>query len=145
MIDAMDDMLWAISPENDGMQKTVERMQEYIDALNSQQNSNIEMLVDEKVKRLRSDMQFRHEAYLLFKESIDGLAKAGAADCRIYAGLDKNTLLFTIQCKNNNCDMQQLNNLLHSQVMQKRLDTIKATLQTDIHKSNSILTLKVPV
>ncbi|MFT3679881.1 MAG: two-component regulator propeller domain-containing protein [Ferruginibacter sp.] len=145
MIDSMDDMLWAISPDNDSMQKTVERMQEYTDGLNNQVGSHFELLVDEKVKSLKLDMQFRHEAYLLFKESIQRLLKAGADDCKIYANMDKNILVFTIQCKNQSCNIQQLNNLLHSQVMQKRLDAIKAVMQTEIHKSHSIFTLKVPL
>ena len=46
MMIAMDDMLWSIEPENDNMQKTVARMQEYIDALNSRHAADVSMVVD---------------------------------------------------------------------------------------------------
>ncbi len=145
MIDAMDDMLWALAPENDSMEKTIERMQEYSSQLSQEYGANVEMLVDEKVKGLQLDMQFRHEAYLLFKESLQGLLKACAAHCRIHIALEKNFLVFVLQLKHECCDMQQLNNLLHSQVMQRRMEAIRARMQSDLHKSNSTLTIKVPL
>jgi hypothetical protein len=145
MIIAVDDMLWSIDPANDNMAKTVLRMREYIDALNNREDSGIEMLVDKNVEALKLDMQLRHEAFLLFKESISGLVKAGAKNCRIHVGLDKGTLLYTVQFSTDSCDMQQLNNLMHSQGMGKRIDTIKASLTVEMHKSNSLLLLKIPL
>ncbi len=145
MIIAMDDMLWSISPDNDSMEKTLWRMQEYIDALNSRHNTRIEMLVDDKVKSLNLDMQFRHEAFILFKESIKGLALACSGSSRIHLALEKSTLVYSIQFNNEECDMQQLYNLLQRQDMSKRLDNIKAKLNVELHKSNSLLELKVPV
>jgi len=145
MIIAMDDMLWSISPDNDSMQKTVERMQEYIDAFNQRHGAGIVMLVDEKVTVLKLDMQFRHEAFLLFKESIKGLLHAGATNCNIHVALEKYSLLYTVQFNNDNCDMQQLNNLLQRQDMAKRLKAIDADFNIELHKSNSLFELKVPL
>jgi signal transduction histidine kinase len=77
MIIAMDDMLWSIAPENDSMSKAVDRMSEYIDALNNRHGIKIEMQADEKLNSLKPDMQLRHEAFLLFKDSIKSLVDAG--------------------------------------------------------------------
>jgi ligand-binding sensor domain-containing protein len=145
MIQAMDDMMWSISPENDSMAKTILRMQEYLQALNSRYGSSIEMLVDEKLNAVKADMQFRYEAFILFRESITGLAESGCTHCSIHLGVDRSQLLYTIQFSTQSCDMQKLNNLLHSRDMGKRMEAIKATLQVDMHKSNTVLTLKVPV
>jgi ligand-binding sensor domain-containing protein/signal transduction histidine kinase len=145
MMIAMDDMLWSIDPDNDSMKKTVARMQEYIDALNNRHSTNIEMMVEEKVNALKLDMQFRHEAFILFKESISVLVRACATNCRIHVGLDKGFLLYTLQFNNETCEMQELNNLLQSRELGKRMNTIKATLTVNVHKSNSVLILKVPV
>ncbi|HMO61470.1 MAG TPA: two-component regulator propeller domain-containing protein [Ferruginibacter sp.] len=145
MIDTMDDMLWAIAPENDSMEKTVERMEEYISQLQHEYGASIEMLIDEKVKGLQLDMQFRHEAYLLFKECVRGLVKACATCCSIHVAFEKMNLVFSVRFDNQCCDMQQLNNLLHSQAMEKRVTTIRARLHTDLHKSRSGLTIKVPL
>lgn len=145
MMIAMDDMLWSIDPENDSMKKTVERMQEYIDALNSRHSANIEMIVEEKVNALKLNMQFRHEAFILFKESISVLVKACASNCKIHVGLEKGSLIYTLQFNNDRCEMQELNNLLQSRDLGKRMNAIQATLSVNVHKSNSVLILKVPV
>lgn len=145
MMIAMDDMLWSISPENDGMQKTVLRMKEYIEAMNNRHDTHIEVWVDEKVNALKPDMRFRHEAFTLFRESIGGLLKAGVCEGKIHVSPEKNQLLYTIQFSNKGCDMQQLANLLQSQDLGKRMDAIGATMQTDIHKSTSSLLIRLPV
>lgn len=143
MMIAMDDMLWAISPDNDSMEKTIERVQEYIEALNNRHEVLIEMLVEERVKSLNIDMQLRHEAFLLFKESISSLIKAGAKYCKIHLRLDKTDLLYTMECRNEGCDMQQLNNLLHRQDIAKRLETIRAKMDVQMHKSISLLGCRI--
>lgn len=145
MMIAMDDMLWSISPENDGMEKTVLRMKEYIEAMNNRHEAHIEVLVDDKVNALKPDMRFRHEAFTLFRESISGLLKAGVCEGKIHVCSEKNMMLYTIQFSNKRCDMQQLANLLQSQDLGKRMDAIGATMQTEIHKSTSSLLIKLPV
>lgn len=145
MIIALDDMLWAIDPENDNMEKTTDRLQEYINALNNRHAAAIQMLVDEKVKSLKMNMQVRHDAFILFKECISSLIKAGAGDCKVYLLPEKNDLLFTIQFINDNCDIQQLKNMLLRQDIDKRLKAIHAKLDLDVQKKHAVLELKVPM
>ncbi|MBC7868546.1 MAG: hypothetical protein H7X88_13505 [Gloeobacteraceae cyanobacterium ES-bin-316] len=145
MMTALDDMLWSIDPQNDSMLMTIERMREHIDALNSRHNTSINMFVHEKVHGLKLKMQLRHDAFILFKESISGLIKCGVQKCEIYVALEKNNLLYTLQFNNGNCEMQQLNNLLQNHDLDKRRKAIRATLNVALHKTNSILILKVPV
>ncbi len=145
MMIAMDDMLWAIDPENDSIEKTIERLQEYIDALKNKYAANIEILVDGKVKLMKPNMLVRHDAFILFKESISTLIKAGATNCKIYLLPEKNDLLFSIQFKSDDCDMHQLKNWPYRQDISKRLDTIKAKFNLDLQKSHSVLELKLPL
>lgn len=145
MMIAMDDMLWSISPENDNMAKTVERMKEYLDALNNRNGADIDILVDKNVETLTLNMKLRHESFLLFKEAVQSLIYAGAQKCNIHIGYEKARLQFTMQFKNDCCDMQQLNNLLQRQDMEKRLKTINARLDVQVHKSSSTFILLIPV
>jgi hypothetical protein len=71
--------------------------------------------------------------------------RACATNCRIHVGLEKGHLLYTLQFNNDLCEMQELNNLLQSRDLGKRMNAIKATLSVNVHKSNSVLLLKVPV
>jgi signal transduction histidine kinase len=145
MIIAMDDMLWSISPDNDSMEKTVERMREYIDALQKRHDANISLLVDKKIEKLVLNMKLRHEAFILFKEGIKSLMTAGVKNCGIQIGFEKNKLLYTMQFNNAGCDRQQLNNLLQRQDMERHVAAMKATIDVQVHKANSIFILQVPV
>lgn len=145
MIIAMDDMLWSLDPGNDSMEKTTSRMREYIEALKNRYGVNIDIAVDRKVETLELNMKLRHEAFLVFKEGIKNLVMLGAANCHVYIRSEKNGLLFTTLFESDKCDMQQLNNLLHRQDLEKRLEQMRATIDVDLHKSHSAITLRVPV
>ncbi len=145
MIIAMDDMLWSIAPENDNMEKTVERMQEYIDALNHRHNCKVEMMVDKKVRMLKLDMHFRYEAFLLFKETVKSLEQVKAQNSKIYLTLENNGLLYTIQFNYENSDSQQINVLLQRQDMNRRMAVVQGKLDIQINKSNAVVELRIPL
>ena len=145
MIIAMDDMLWSIAPENDSMAKAVDRMNEYIEALNNRHGIKIEMLADDKLNSLKPDMQLRHEAFLLFKDSIKSLVDAGVRNCQIHLSTEKSQLLYSMQFDTGTCDMQQLSNLLQRQDMSKRIDALHAKLTVTPHRNSMLMELKVPV
>ncbi|MEO7923405.1 MAG: two-component regulator propeller domain-containing protein [Chitinophagaceae bacterium] len=145
MIIAMDDMLWSINPDNDSMSKTSERMREYIDALKNRYGVNIDINVDKKVESMALNMKLRHEASLVFKEGIKNLVTVGAGDLHVYISLEKGKLLFTTQFNSENINMQQLNNLLHRQDLERRLKAMQGNIDVQLHKTSSVITLEVPV
>lgn len=145
MMLAMDDMLWSIDPVNDSMEKTILRMQEFLEALSNRHDVRISMLVDEKVKKLNLNMQLRHDAFILFRESIRNIVAAGVMDCKVHIESEKNNIILTVECNNQFSDLQQLNNLLQSTELAQKIDSINATLHTKVHKSNTVLMLRVPV
>jgi len=95
MIVVMDDMLWSISPENDSMQKTIERMKKFIDEVKDRHGINIDLLVDKNVESLDLNMQLRHDAFLAFRQIIEDLVRISAKDSQVHLALGKNELLFT--------------------------------------------------
>lgn len=145
MIIAMDDMLWTIAPENDSMEKTIERMREFIDSQMNRYAVHIELLIDERVKLLKLPMQLRHEAFLLFKESISSLLQAKADNIRIQMGQDRSSLLFMIECDNENCDKEQLNHFLHNRELGTKLGAIKAKLDVHVHKNYAVVECRIPM
>jgi ligand-binding sensor domain-containing protein len=145
MMIAMDDMLWSIAPENDSMEKTIERMREFIDAQMNRYAVHIELIIDERLKHLNLPMQLRHEAFLLFKESINGLLDAKADDIRIQMGLDKSSLLYMIECNNDHCDLEELNRFLNNRELAEKLDGIRAKLDIHIQKSYAVVECRIPL
>ncbi len=144
MIIAMDDMLWSIDPVNDGMQKNVERLREYIDLLNTRHSAGIELLVDKSIEKLKLDMQLRHEALLLFKESIHAQVQSGASSIKVHITLEKSHIVYSTQFNPENCDMKQLNHFFYSKENEKRVKAIHAKFSVDKNKSNMMVMLKMP-
>jgi signal transduction histidine kinase len=145
MIVAMDDMLWSLDPRNDNMQKTVERMREYIDALNNRHGAYIDMVVDRSVEQLKLNMKLRHDAFLLFKEGILNLVQAGVSICHIHFSLEKSMLVFLMQFDTESADIQQLNNLFHRHDMEKRIDALQAAMKVKVQKNSTSVKLEIPV
>ncbi|MFT3932547.1 MAG: two-component regulator propeller domain-containing protein [Chitinophagaceae bacterium] len=143
MIIAMDDMLWSISPDNDSMEKTVARMQEYIDSMNNRRSTNNKLLVDEKVKLLNLDMQFRHEAFLLFKECIGGLLHAGVTMYKMNVLLDRSVLLYSIDFNSENCEKQELTNMQDKLIVSRHATAINAHINLQVQKKSSVLEIKM--
>jgi len=75
MSDSMDDMLWTLNPQNDSMEKTILRMKEYAENIQSTFPTQVQMEVDEKIKHLKLDMKVRHELFLIFKKTLRTIAE----------------------------------------------------------------------
>ena len=70
MMEAMDDTLWSIDPQNDSMKQTMLRIRELTENIRSVHGVEIDLIVDNKVQDLELDMKVRHELYFYYKEAI---------------------------------------------------------------------------
>lgn len=145
MIIAMDDMLWSIDPANDSMERTIDRIREFIDSMRRRHGANIDLLVDKKAETLALNMRLRHDVFILMKEGIRSVIQAGTKNCRIHIGVQRDDLLYTIDIDNEGCDLQQITNQLHHRDLEKRLKSINATLNSYMHQHTSIFELNIPV
>lgn len=145
MIRAMDDMLWSIAPENDSMQKTIDRMQEFIEAQMNRYAIKIELTVDERVKKLNLPMQLRHEAFSLFTNSLTGLLNAQVGYIGIQLAKEKNLLLYIMKFDTHRCDTEQLNHFVHNREMALKMDEIKAKWEVHYYKNHALVECRIPM
>ncbi len=145
MIIAMDDMLWSISPANDSMEKTVARMQEYIDSMNNRRGTANKMVIDAKVKMLNVDMQFRLEAFLLFKDCIRMLLQADVTVYTVHIVLEKSQLVYRMEVEKGNGNEQQLNTLQEKLETNKHAANIMARVHTYLQHPHIVVEIKIPV
>ncbi|GGK33833.1 hypothetical protein GCM10007962_30330 [Yeosuana aromativorans] len=75
MMEAMDDIVWSIKPDNDSMQKIVARMREYASGILETKDIEINFNVSEQVLSLKLNMEARRDVFLIFKEAINNIAK----------------------------------------------------------------------
>lgn len=75
MMEAMDDIVWSIKPDNDNMQKILARMREYASSILEPKDIEIKFQVDESVYDLKLNMETRRDVFLIFKEALNNSAK----------------------------------------------------------------------
>ena len=80
MLDAMDDIVWAINPAHDSLEDVTARMRSFASELLEARGIDFTFRADPSVQGLRLDMRARREFFLIFKEAINNLAKY--AQCR---------------------------------------------------------------
>lgn len=80
MMEAMDDIVWAIKPDNDSMEKLIARMREFATNLLEAKDIVIDFVADEKLNDFKPDMETRRDLFLIFKEAINNAAKYSKAN-----------------------------------------------------------------
>ncbi|QEC42504.1 sensor histidine kinase [Pseudobacter ginsenosidimutans] len=97
IMEAMDDIVWSINPVNDSMRKILARMKEFAGNVLEASDIDYTFTVDETVKDMTFDMEWRREIFLVFKEAINNIVKySKAAKVDITLRKQKNVLQMTI-------------------------------------------------
>ncbi|MCF3111519.1 hypothetical protein LL912_22220 [Niabella sp. CC-SYL272] len=143
MISAMQDMLWAISPENDNTEQLLRRLHKYVGILNNRYRTHIDLAHDPKVHLLKMNVQLRYEILLLFKRSIKALLNAGAENICIHFGADKNRLLYTLQFSHQHCNKEQLQHFLTNREFVSRVKNINGWIYSSIHTNQAEIECRI--
>lgn len=78
-MEAMDDIVWSIKPDNDNMHKVIARMREYATGILEARNIEFNFQVEDKINDLKLDMESRRDLFLIFKEAVNNIAKYSQA------------------------------------------------------------------
>jgi signal transduction histidine kinase len=70
MMDEMSDIIWAINPMQDSMDKILKRMHYYAAPLTLARNMHFDFEADEEIRHLHLSMEKRKNLFLIFKESV---------------------------------------------------------------------------
>lgn len=97
IMEAMDDIVWSINPVNDSMRKILARMKEFAGNVLEASDIDYSFTVDEAVRDMTFDMEWRREIFLVFKEAINNIVKySKASHVDIVLRKQKNALLMSI-------------------------------------------------
>ncbi|HTL10214.1 MAG TPA: hypothetical protein VL307_18195, partial [Chitinophagaceae bacterium] len=99
--------------------------------------------IDEKVNDLNVDMQFRHEAFLLFKDSVLALLSAGANLFTIGIMVDKDSLLY--QLNSATLSFDGLERLAAAIEENKHTAALAATAQPVWQQGLQTLVIRIPL
>ena len=97
MLDALDDIVWAINPAHDGLADVTARMRAFASELLEARGVALTFRVAPAVAALRLPMERRREFFLLFKEAVNNLAKyAACRHARIELGVEPGALTLLV-------------------------------------------------
>ncbi|RIW15776.1 hypothetical protein D0X99_10150 [Algoriphagus lacus] len=98
MMEAMDDIVWSIKPQNDTMEKLIARMREFANEALESKDILFNMEIDEKVLGMKLSMDARRDLFLIFKEGINNAAKYSKAS-RLFISFALERSLFILKIK----------------------------------------------
>jgi signal transduction histidine kinase len=131
MMDEMSDIIWAINPMQDSMDKIIKRMNYFASPITNAQNINLDFTYDENIKNAVLSLEKRKNLFLIFKEGITNALKYSKAT-NIFVHLYKTNSSLHMTIKDNgvgfSADKNQGNGLNNMKV---RANDINGQLKID--------------
>ncbi len=147
MMEAMDDIVWAIKPDNDSMQKIVARMREFSTSVLEAKDVDLHFHSSEEVNEIKLDMEQRRDLFLFFKEVVNNVAKYARADhAEIRLAVHHRRLVLIVEDDGVgfNVDAADSGNGLGN--MRKRADALQGRFQIQSKPGEGTkVTLNIPV
>lgn len=147
MMEAMDDIVWSIKPDNDNMQKITARMREFATSILETKDIELDFKVEENVNDIKLDMEDRRDFFLIFKEAVNNVAKYSHCDkCAIHVSLHQHRLLLDVQDNGVGFEVDKVDSGNGLSNIQKRAEALKgrATIQSKPGEGTHV-TLNIPV
>lgn len=147
MMEAMDDIVWSIKPDNDSMLKILARMREYASGILEPKDVEITFNIGEHIQELKLDMETRRDLFLVFKEAVNNTAKYShctkteislkLVNQRLYMAVSDNGQGFVVNSADGGNGLGN---------MQKRAELLKGTIEIKSQKGlGTEVILDIPV
>jgi signal transduction histidine kinase/ligand-binding sensor domain-containing protein len=95
---ALDDIIWSVNTNNDGLEETVARMRRYAAELFDAGNVHYEFQLDPVLSQKKLSMEQRRDFYLVYKELLNNIFKhAKAKNVWISIHIERNNLILSVK------------------------------------------------
>lgn len=129
MMEAMDDIVWSIKPQNDSMDKIIARMREFATNALEAKDIAFSFEVEDDVYKVKLPMDSRRDLFLIFKEAVNNLAKySNTQKAIIHFYLQNGKLLMHVRDYGLGFDSAFADTGNGLSNMQKRAENMKAKL-----------------
>jgi ligand-binding sensor domain-containing protein/two-component sensor histidine kinase len=147
MMEAMDDIVWAIKPDNDSMQKLVARMREFATNVLEAKDIEIDFYIDPGVSEIKLDMEQRRDLFLVFKEAVNNVAKySKCKKATVQLGKARKRLVLMVKDDGIGFDIKAADTGNGLGNMQKRADALKGRLQFQTKpRDGTAVILNIPI
>ena len=109
IMESMSDIVWAINPQNDTVEKVIFKMKEFASDLLEPLNIRYSFVEKGNFSSLQLDAQKRKDIYMVFKETINNAAKySGCKNIQIVLEHDGQSLVLVIKDDGKGFDAQKI-------------------------------------
>ena len=109
IMESMSDIVWAINPQNDTVEKVIFKMKEFASDLLDPLNIRYSFVEKGSFSALQLDAQKRKDIYMVFKETINNAAKySGCKNIQIVLEHDGQSLVLVIKDDGKGFDAQKI-------------------------------------
>lgn len=145
VMEAVDEIIWSISPVHDNLEGILLRIREFAAPLAESGGFTLEIMADPGIAQLNLGADIRRNLYLIMKEAVNNLAKySGATQAGLRFELRKNTLCVIIHDNGKGFDPAQVSGRNGLKNMKTRAEEIRARLEIRSDSSGTVLSLEVP-
>lgn len=129
MVDKLNDIVWLINPEQDNLQKLLERLEEYAGDMTAVKSMQVRVTVTDKIAELSLPVETRRNIYLICKEAINNAVKySGGSLLELTIKEVDRKLEFSVSDNGKGFDAVMVRRGNGLENMQKRADEIGAKL-----------------
>jgi len=126
MLDAMNDIIWSIQPQNDTLNNIIARMISFASEILEARKISLYYNIENDIKHLHLGLAVRYDFYIIFKEAINNLAKySEATEAHITLEYSSPYLVLIIRDNGKGFDVQTVKNgngLRNMQNRAKKMD-----------------------
>ncbi|MFL5742203.1 MAG: histidine kinase [Flavisolibacter sp.] len=132
MVDKLSEIVWTVNPDQDSMDKLVQKLEEYAQETGSAKNIRVHSSICEDLKALILPMEDRRNIYLLCKEAINNAIKySQCSELLLKAEFRENTLHFMVEDNGKGFDPAQIKKGNGLDNMMRRAKDLSACLEID--------------
>lgn len=144
---SLDDIVWNISPKNDALSSLIARITRYASELFEAKQITFRFTMPEHIEQIRLSMEQRRNFYLIFKESVNNLAKYSCCtEAYISISIEQKNLLLTISDNGKGFDPDAASDRNGIHNLRARAEKLKGMI--DIRSSpgkGTVIVLKFPL
>lgn len=147
MMESMSDMVWAIDPSNDNMEKMITRMKEFAGEILEPAGINYFFREEGNMENIPLNPEQRKDIYLIFKEALNNAVKYSQAT-EVNISLIQENHVVKVLITDNGRGFDRVNGTSGNGLrnMQSRAADIKASLRIDsIKGAGTTIALEIPI
>lgn len=146
-IDSMSSLVWAIDPARERLDDLIRKMREHAEETFALDDTELRFLTPEEAGDQRLDIDVRHDAFLIFKEAVNNVARhSGCREVVVSIGVERSMLVIEVSDDGVGFDLTGESEGQGMFSMRRRAERIGGILSVEsMHERGTSVRLSLPL